>query len=69
MLLCKQTPNIEDTLRLSPGHSWAIVCKTSTVCCRLYPGREYSILLSVTPMFNINQICHSVSVGCCVRNM
>jgi len=35
--------------------------KRSTGCTRQNLGREHSILLSVTDMFCVSQVCHSVS--------
>jgi len=41
--------------------------KRSTECTTQDLGREHSILLSVTHMLCINQVCHSVSR--CVKDM
>jgi len=40
--------------------------KRSTGCTTQDLGREHSILLSVTHMLSINQVCHGVS--CCVKD-
>lgn len=39
------------------------------VCIRLDLGRKYSILVSVTTILNVHQVCHGVGIGHCVRNM
>jgi len=56
---------------LSSGITWSelnhsSLSKRSTGCITQDPGKDHSILLSVTHMLCINQVCHGVS--CCVKD-
>jgi len=60
MFFHKKTQNtVENITWLLLNHP--SLSKRSTVCIRQNLGREHSILLSVTHMLCVNQVCHGVS--------
>jgi len=65
MLFYQKTQNIVENITWSELNHPSL-SKRSTVCTRQDLGREHSILLSVTHMLCINQVCDGVS--CCVKD-
>jgi len=60
----KHTKHLKYITKLQLNHP--SISKRSTGCTRHDLVREHSVLLSVSHMFYVNQVCHSV--GRCVKD-